>query len=199
MASLADYLGQRSPRSLLDAAEALSEERLDGRLFATLSPRLRMVASGPDAGDDYRLTALGADGSGGEGAFDRSGVGELLRQAREAHALTVVDCGSLQREVERDVVRSASHVVWTARGDGIGELRAATTLAHFGGINRGERVLAVRPAGRRERVSTRRWLRIADVAGARLVVVPYLDELARQLDRAPAASAAIDGLVATLR
>ena len=55
-----------------------------------------------------------------------------LGDAREAHGLTVIDCGTLAREVEQTVAAAATHVAWVL---------PATTH----GVERGRRVLEAAP------------------------------------------------------
>ena len=60
--------------------------------------QLRVIAAGP------RLAAEGGT----------TGLDTLLAMARSdgAHALTVVDCGTLQRDADRLALAAASHVAW---------------------------------------------------------------------------------------
>jgi hypothetical protein len=80
---------------------------------------LRVIATGPRFSSSGDPTALNA----------------LLGMVRDdgAHALTVVDCGTLQRAADRIALRCASHVAWVLP-------------ATASGVRRGERVLTqIRP------------------------------------------------------
>jgi len=164
-------VGVESVRSLAEASEHIARGLpLAGGLYA-VDPQvsgecqLRVIATGP---------RLGSPGN-------PKGLGALLAMARSdgAHALTVVDCGTLQRAADRFVLRRASQVAWVSP-------------ATDDGIRHAERLLAcVRPAGpRAELVVARRVARVArgslrrlrvlaETRGAPLVLMPDADDVER--------------------
>jgi MinD-like ATPase involved in chromosome partitioning or flagellar assembly len=168
---LALRAGVESVRSLAEASEHVARELpLAGGLYSVVPQlrgdcELRVIATGP---------RLGSPGN-------PKGLRALLAMARSdgAHALTVVDCGTLQRAAERFVLRRASHVAWVLP-------------ATDDGIRHAERLLAcVRPAGQRAelvvarrvarvpRGSLRRLRVLAETRDAPLVLMPDADEIGR--------------------
>jgi MinD-like ATPase involved in chromosome partitioning or flagellar assembly len=135
-----------------------------------------------EAGDGLRVLATGPRFRSG---CPRAGVERVLEQARAAHALTVVDCGTLTRDAEHLVLSKASHIAWVLP-------------ATPGGLRRADRVLeAITPhlVGR-ELVIARRDARehhapLSDVKAlaadraATLILVPQLPDL---IEAAPAAA-----------
>ena len=88
-----------------------------------------------------------ATGAHFDSGGDPDGVQALLSLARQggAHALVVVDCGTLQQAADRLALRAASHIAWVLP-------------ATRGGVRRAERVLAAVPdtAGAAELIVARR-------------------------------------------
>jgi Flp pilus assembly CpaE family ATPase len=168
---LALRAGVESVHSLAEASEHIVRELpLPGGLYA-IDPdhagehELRVIATGP------RIANSG----------DRRGLQALLEMARAdgAHALCVVDCGTLQRAAERFVLRHASHVAWVlpATDDGIEHAHRLLSCIRPDG-DRAELVVARRVAHTR-RVSTRRLRALAETRGAPLVLMPDADDLGR--------------------
>jgi len=131
------------------------------------------------------------------------GAARLLADARAAHALTVIDCGTLAGELERLALRSAEHVllVIPATRSGIergGPLAAqaralccaeagVTVIARLDRSERGAPVSALAP--------------IAEAIGATVVLCPQVDELGerpvqRALERAQVTLQALRGVLA---
>ena len=168
---LALRAGVESVRSLADASEQIARGLpLAGGLYAVDADvggecELRVIATGP------QLASPG----------DPKGLGALLAMARGdgAHALTVIDCGTLQRAADRFALRRASHVAWVLP-------------ATDDGLRQAERLLArVRPAGHRtelvvarhvpdtKRGGLRRLRTLAETRNAPLVLMPHADDLGR--------------------
>lgn len=166
---LAACAGIEAPRSLPELASQLAAGLgLRGELYATGPAGVRVLATRPD------FSPVSADEQ----------LGRLLGDAREAHRLTVIDCGTLAREVDQVVMAAASHIAWVMPAS-----------AH--GVDRGGRVLEAAPrltvkeliVGRREirqsKAPVRELRRIAATRRAPLVLVPHLTGLgAGRLDRA---------------
>jgi MinD-like ATPase involved in chromosome partitioning or flagellar assembly len=115
---LAALTGVEVAHTLPELAYQLTAGRkLNGALYATGQDGVRVLASGPEFGS----------------RADPARVTTLLADAREAHALTVLDCGTLGRDIDWVCASAATHVAWV--------LPATTD-----GASRGERVLASVPA-----------------------------------------------------
>jgi MinD-like ATPase involved in chromosome partitioning or flagellar assembly len=155
---LAACAGVEVPRSLGELAQQRAAGvALGGGIYAAGRDGLRVLAAGPE------FTSPRADDQ----------VRELLLDAREAHGLTVIDCGTLTREAEQTAAAAATHVAWML-----------TATAH--GVSRGRRVLdaAPRMAGkelivarndvRQANAPLRKLRRIAADRRAPLVLVPHL-------------------------
>jgi hypothetical protein len=112
-AALAAYVGERSRLGLAHASEALTRGQLPRGLFVSLDERLRMIATG--AASD-------------EPGYDPAGLELVLEHARAAHELTVIDCGTLQRPIEREVAALATRVVWACRADELVAVRARAAI-----------------------------------------------------------------------
>jgi Flp pilus assembly CpaE family ATPase len=117
---LAALAGVESARSLPELAAALAMDvPLHGVLYATTRDGVRILARGPQFGTTVPLSHLRT----------------LLGDAREAHRLTVIDCGTLASDVGKTVMDEASHVAWVV-----------PATRH--GVELGQRVLAAAPSGR---------------------------------------------------
>jgi hypothetical protein len=168
---LAVISGVETVRSLAEAAAQLARGLpLAGGLYAVDADvsgecELRVIATGP------RLD------SGG----DPTGLRTLLAMARGdgAHALTVIDCGTLQRAADRFALRRASHVAWVlpATGHGIGH--AERLLACVPRVaDRGEIVIARRVA-HTTRAGLRRVRTLVETRNAPLVLMPDASDIER--------------------
>jgi len=160
---LAACAGVEVPRSLSELGEQLGYGNpLGTGIYATRRDGLRVLASGPD--------------------FSPPDVADQLRPllayAREAHGLTVIDCGTLTRRAEQAVAAAATHVAWMLN-------------ATASGVERGGRVLKAAPRTaakelivarndiRQTRASLRLLRRLAAERQASLVLVPHLTRLER--------------------
>jgi Flp pilus assembly CpaE family ATPase len=179
VAGLAGYAGVSSPRSLAGAADALArEEPLSEGLFAQAETGLRVIAHAPEL-----------DGEG-----DARWVAHLLRDAREAHLLTVVDCGTLARQVDRQALAGATHVAWVLAATRGGLRRARQTLGLLPrDPARLELVVARHDAAGRA-PPTAELAALAAERGAPLVLLPHVPDLAER-----SAQEAADAASVTLR
>lgn len=165
---LAELARVEAPRSLPELASDLAAGLAfrDG-LYAPGPAGVRVLASGPDFTSRCPHQQL-----------DR-----ILADAREAHGLTVIDSGTLGREVDQVAAAAATHIAW---------LLPATEQ----GIRSGARVLEAAPAMvgkeiavgrcdvRQPKASLRELRRIAAERRALLVLVPHLPALERRrIDR----------------
>lgn len=173
---LVSYAGVASPRSLAGAADALArEEPLSEGLFARAGTGLRLIAREPEL-----------DGEGDEAA-----VARLLRDAREAHVLTVVDCGTLARRVDRRALARASHVAWLLPATAAGVRRARATLGVLPrDPGRAELVIARHDAAGRT-PPTSELAALAAERGGPLVLMPHVPDLAERSAEEAAEAASV--------
>jgi Flp pilus assembly CpaE family ATPase len=158
---LAACAGVEVPRSLGELAGQLAAGvPLGAGIYATARYGLRVLAAGPDFSSSH------ADGD----------VGGLLAHAREAHGLTVIDCGTLARDAERTAAAAATHIAWalTATAHGVERgrlvLDAAPPMA-------GKELLVARNDVRTARAPLRQLRRFAAERRAPLVLMPHLTGL----------------------
>jgi MinD-like ATPase involved in chromosome partitioning or flagellar assembly len=158
---LAACAGVEVERSLGELAQRLAAGvPLGGGIYAAGRDGLRVLATGPE------FSSRPADHQ----------VGFLLAHAREAHGLTVIDCGTLTRAAEQTAAAAATHIAWVL-----------TATTH--GVERGRRVLEAAPpmAGkelivarndvRQPSAPLRQLRRIAAERRALLVLVPHVTGL----------------------
>jgi MinD-like ATPase involved in chromosome partitioning or flagellar assembly len=183
---LAACAGVEAPRSLPELASHLA---------AGPPPRGGLYAAGPG---DVRVLASAPDFTVASPAKEE--LARLLTDAREAHALTAIDCGTLAREVDQAVAAAASHVAWltTATPRGVSCARRRLDVAPR---LPGKPILVARAETRQPKAPVRELRRIAAERNAPLVLVPHLPELEdRNLDRAlEAAQIPIEAILGVLR
>ena len=143
--ALAMLAGVQTPRSLPVVAYELEAGRsIRGGVCATGPAGVRVVASGPE--------------------FEPGSAGEqltcLLLDAREAHALAVIDCGTLGREVELTMARVATHLVWVTAATAHGLACARRVLAAAPSLA-GKQIVVGRADARQAKASLRELRRIA--------------------------------------
>jgi hypothetical protein len=158
--------GASSQRSLGQFAAGVSGEGLP---FVALDGRLRLIASTPRAAivaSDYELTAA-------------------LQASRDAHGLTVVDCGTLGTPDSHVVLDSASHIVWVAPARaGAADLTRGILVESDVAPAPGEAcellaVVATEPSAARAEAALRD---IAAERCRRLVLVPHHDRAPASVD-----------------
>jgi MinD-like ATPase involved in chromosome partitioning or flagellar assembly len=115
-AGIAAYAGAHGALSFAHAAVELEAGRIPEpeRLFVTSGDGVRVLSATPLL--DQPLVAV-------------DGAARLLGDARAAHALTVVDCGTLTSGYERLALGSAGHVVLVMPATRSGIQRAAALAA----------------------------------------------------------------------
>ena len=147
--------------SLGELAEQLAVGApLGAGIYGTGRDGLRVLAAGPEFSSRCHGNALR----------------ELVADAREAHGLTVIDCGTLACEAEQIVAANATHLAWMLN-------------ATASGVERGRRVLAAAPRTaakelivarndiNQTRAPLRQLRRLAAERQAPLVLVPHLTRL----------------------
>jgi MinD-like ATPase involved in chromosome partitioning or flagellar assembly len=158
---LAALAGVETPHSLAELAAQLTADRLlEGGVYATGPAGVRVLASGPE------FTAPCAPEQ----------LGRLLIDAREAHRLTVIDCGTLARNADRVALAAATHIAWVlpATADGISRARRVLVAAP---ATAATELLIARRDVRQSKAPLREMRRIANERPAPLVLVPHLPGL----------------------
>jgi MinD-like ATPase involved in chromosome partitioning or flagellar assembly len=182
---LAACAGVEVLRSLGELAQHLAAGIMLGAgIYETGRDGLRILAAGPE------FSSPPADGQ----------VRELLAHAREAHGLTVIDCGTLARGTEQTAAAAATHVAWVLTAaahrvkHGRRVLEAAPRLT-------GKELIVARNDVRRSSAPLHELRRLAAERRAPLVLVPHLTGLdASRLDAcAEAAQVPVQAILGALR
>src|SRR5581483_2114918 len=100
----------------------------------------------------------------------------LLIHAREAHALTVVDCSTLARPEDRAAATAGTHLAWVMPATKQGATRARRVLEAAPRLQTGE-ILVARHDVRGAKVPLRALRHLASERGAPLVLMPYVASL----------------------
>lgn len=153
-ASLALLAGEASGLELGEASVAIAAGGLRDRPDVELDVGLRLIARPPRTSDDYDPAALGL----------------VLDQAQASHELTVVDCGTLQRSIEREVADRAGGLIWLTGGRAEDCRQARSRLDGFVSLRRGGEVLVARPGCE----DSRGAIELAERLAMPLVLLPEL-------------------------
>jgi MinD-like ATPase involved in chromosome partitioning or flagellar assembly len=176
-AGLAACAGVESPRTLVEIAGHVERSLpLVSGIYAvdehvsTTGSQLRVIAAGPRLADDD----------------DTTGFGRLLAMARSdgAHALTVVDCGTLQRDTDRLALAAASHVAWVLPATRTGARRAERLLAAMQHDPPGRELIVARRDDREPRATLRALRALAERRRAPLVLLPQLGDVVERPQQA---------------
>jgi len=155
-AGLAVYAGVKACRTLADAAELVGRaEPLTGGLFALDEHGLRVIAGEPQ----FTVEP------------EKAGVQRVLKDAREAHGLTVVDGGTLARPSDQTAMGVATHVAWVLPASESAVTRARRVLERIAPLSRPE-LLVARATGCKAPIGALRDL--ADHRRAPLVLMPHV-------------------------
>lgn len=173
---LALLAGRATPDSLATLAVRAAAGERSGGVFAEIAPGLRLVASMKRAAEP-----------------DDAPVVELLGQAREAHGLVVVDCGTTW-SADNPIFRTATHRIWAFPATPAG-LAAARVERPAGTTGRDVAVAVARDP--HALVSVRAIRRVVRGRDPRLVLIPYSEQLARGETQSDDAIA-IDGVAIAL-
>ena len=166
---LAAYAQVSAPRSLIELAAVVAAGLPAGRPYATTKDGLRVLATGP------RFTARSPV----------DGVETVLEHARAAHALSVVDCGTLDREAEQVALGKATHIAWVLPATRTGVDRAERVLGAINPYLLGRQLVIARRDERDTKAPMNRLKALAQQRGGPLILVPHLPDL---LDARPAAA-----------
>jgi MinD-like ATPase involved in chromosome partitioning or flagellar assembly len=159
---LAAIAGRATPRPLVALAEDLANERAPVDTFAELSDGLRLIAAAPQPAPQVDPTA----------------VHSLLDEARAAHGLVVVDCGTHWTK-ESPVLDRATHIIWTVAATPTAVARASVALDTIAPPpGRAREALAAARLTPGRAVSVRALRRVAAPRCERLVLMPYDERVA---------------------
>jgi MinD-like ATPase involved in chromosome partitioning or flagellar assembly len=162
-AGLGECAGVESPLSLPGLANAIGagEEPLEG-VFAHGGDGLRVLAHGPRF----------------EQPPDPEGLLRVLQQSREAHGLTVVDCGVPGGSRDEVVLAAATHVLWVLPVRPSAARRSRRLLGLFpGDASRAEVVVAREDVRATTKAATEELADLAAERRAPLVLVPHVGDL----------------------
>jgi MinD-like ATPase involved in chromosome partitioning or flagellar assembly len=164
-AGLSAYAETRAPRSLEAAIQRLDQSAaLDGGLFGVGRFGLRLICSDPCVASDRRLAI--------------SATSRLLRDARAAHGVTFVDCGTVATALERTALESASHVVWILPATVSGVARARLALERMPRTTTGnQQVVVARHDASGARSSLQDLDLLAEARGAGLALMPQVPDV----------------------
>jgi hypothetical protein len=182
---LAALAGCATPRPLIALAHELDNGRVPSETFLELAPRLRLIAATPQPCAAPSPDALRA----------------LLGQARDAHGLTLVDCGTHWTAGD-PVLAEATHIIWTvaATPTGLARARAHLTASVPPAEGRRREMLAAAAIVPRPLVPVRALRQLARRRCERLVLIPHDSRLARGAQSASeTTNRALAGLARTLR
>lgn len=170
---LAARAGVEVPRSLGELAGDLAAGApLGPGIFATGKDGLGVLAGAPEFSTHCEPASLR----------------QLLRDARQAHALTVVDCGTLSREADQTAAAAATHVAWILSATRHGLDRATRVLDAAPPMTRQD-VIVARMDDRHGSIPVRDLRLFAAARRAPLVLVPQLEDLDMgRVDRAAEAA-----------
>jgi hypothetical protein len=167
---------QASALGLSELASQLATSKVPRQPFLALGPRLRLLAREPHPDPNPEPEAMSG----------------LLKLAREAHGLVVLDCGTAWSTAAAAVLASATHVVWTLPTNTVALTRAGAVwsgpLAPKPG--RWREALVASALVRRPGVAVRDIRRLAAGRCERIALVPFHPSV-RAADDAPWARALI--------
>jgi MinD-like ATPase involved in chromosome partitioning or flagellar assembly len=181
-AGLAAYAGVRSPLTLADASERIaSHQPVDGSLFAVDRHGLRVIAGEP------QFTVQG----------EPAGIQRILEDARDAHVLSVLDCGTLSRAADQTAMSLATHIAWVLPASENAVARASRVLARIAALSRPE-ILIVRATPGKAPLDA--LTDLADQRRAPLLLMPTVRDVLEQpvcevADEAAITLQAIGGLL----
>src|SRR4051794_23990303 len=166
---LAGCTGVESPRSLSQSADQIARGLpLAGGLFA-------VAARASRPGRELRVIAT-APRFAGDG--NPEGLRTLLALARRdrAHALVVVDCGTLQRASDRLALRAATHIAWNLPVTRSGVRRAEAVLAAVPHDLAGRELIVARRDPNEPAAVLKALKALAEWRRAPLVLMPHLSD-----------------------
>lgn len=172
-----------SPFALAELAQRLADDAAPAETFVDLEPGLRLVAAGP-----RRCAPVSADA-----------LRLLLGEARAAHGLVIVDCGTTWA-ADSAALSRATHVLWTMPATPAGLARADAVLnsSVMPAAGRAIEALVATAHSGRPTASVRALRRLAGARCDRLILVPHSEAAARGEPDEPILRA-LTGLASILR
>jgi MinD-like ATPase involved in chromosome partitioning or flagellar assembly len=166
---LAALAGVEAPRSLPELASHLAAGLpLTDGIYATGPAGLRVLAAAPEFSS----------------SSTRPQLAQILDDAREVHRLTVIDCGTLGRDVDRTAAAAATHLAWVLPATEHGVTRGGRMLDTAPRIAAVELLVARRDV-REPKAPLKQLRRLAAERQATLVLVPHVSGLEQgDVDRA---------------
>jgi len=182
---LATLAGVETSHSLVELAAHIAGHRpLEGGVYATGPSGVRVLATAPE----FRTI----------GTHEQ--LVRLLLDAREAHRLTVIDCGTLARDADRLTLAAATHIAWVlpATADGIRRARRVLAAAP---TTAAKQLLIGQRDVRHSKAPLRELRHIANERPAPLVLVPRLPRLeaGRSDDAVEAAQVPVQAILGALQ
>jgi MinD-like ATPase involved in chromosome partitioning or flagellar assembly len=161
---LAVLTGQATPHSLSSLAEHVAASDAPAASFIELEPGLRLIAATPQRAQRPQPEPVRA----------------LLREARSAHGLVVIDCGS-DLTTAAAVLAEATHIIWTlsARPVALARARVLFASAALPPAGRWGEALVVAALDHGPRTTVRALRRLTAHRCERVVLAPYTQALAR--------------------
>jgi len=161
---LAVVAGQTTVLGLPDLAQQVADGQTPREPFLELAHGLRLIAAAPRQGTKPEPAQLDA----------------LLRDARSAHGLVVIDCGAAWAAAH-PVLDASTHVIWTvtASRPAVAHARMLMASDALPTPGRSREILVALAVDRRNGVSVRALRRLADIRCERLVLAPHSDAVAR--------------------
>lgn len=158
---LAALAGVDAPRSLPELASHLATGLpLTDGIHASGPAGLRVLAAAPEFASSSA----------------RPQLARILDDAREAHRLTVLDCGTLGRDVDRAAAAAATHLVWVLPATELGVTRGEQLLDAAPRLAVTELLVARRDV-RQPKAPLKQLRRLAAERQVTLVLVPHLSGL----------------------
>jgi Flp pilus assembly CpaE family ATPase len=174
-AGLAAYSAASSRQTLAGLSERLAaDEAIPAAFWGHTEDGLRVLAGDP------QFSVPG----------DEDAIRWVLDDARAAHALTVVDGGTLARTAEQVALSLATHIAWVLPATGSGVERARRVFSRVTPLTRPEILVArADPAAGKPPVGE--LADLADERRAPLVLMPYLGDATGRPAREMAGDAAL--------
>jgi len=182
---LAALTGHAAPHPLVELAQRVAEDAAPAETFLELEPGLRLVAAAPRRCETP----------------DPEAVRALLGEARAAHGLVIVDCGTTWA-ADNPPLSAATHIVWClpATPGGLARLRLVLDSDVLPPAGRCAELLVATAQGVGSRVSVRSLRRLAGERCDHLVLIPHSNQAPRGERVADEALAyAVSGVVTALR
>jgi len=172
----------------------LSLSEASNQLAAGISPD-ELVVSSPEG-----VRVLGSAAQ----LTDRcnaNGAARILDEAQAAAGLVVLDCGIASREIDRQALSAASHVLWVIPATASGVARGACALERLGESVDGPQALVARLDRNEDTVAVSRLAELAARWSVEVILFPHVRDIAEALveEAIDEAQVALEAIAAVLR